>query len=156
MKGELYLGTEISCPSCGSNDQVQRVAMAHAQSTSVVYDEKNRAVGTQKTAAGVMLSPPIPKKMWWRWVLTVWAGLTTVSAIASVGTQPPVAILFVIVMIAITGLLYFRLVKPTRRYNSTVYAQQYAEWQNSWVCLKCGTLFNPQADGSKVAAARNN
>lgn len=150
------MGIEISCPSCGSSDQVQRVAMAHAQSTSVMYNEKNRAVGTQRTAAGVMLSPPIPKKMWWRWALTIWSGLATFSSITTVLTQPPIAILIVIALIAITGLLYFKLVKSAKRYNATVYAHQFAEWQNSWVCLKCGTLFNPQVSAEEVAATQNN
>lgn len=135
------MSAQLACPVC-QNDHVQRVAMAHAQSTSVVFDHRNRATGVQQTAMGVALSPPKPRRMWWRWLITLYFVVDTIGAIPMVIVHPAAIIgLILVAVLAIVG--YKFLVASGRKYNETVYAAEKARWEKLWLCSKCGNVFEP-------------
>lgn len=133
------MSVNIACPSCQS-DNVQRVAMAHAQNTSVVFDHRNRAAGVQQTAMGIALSPPKPRKMWWRWLITAYFGVATIASI-------PMAVFHVgaligLIIVAVLAVLGYKfLVVRARKYNDTVYADEKARWDRAWLCSRCGSVF---------------
>ena len=133
------MGAMIACPTC-SNENIQRVAIAHAQSTSVVYDHRNRAVGVQQTGTGVALAPPRPRRMWWRWLITGYFAVDVVASIP-ISIVHPLVFLGLIIVAALAFLGYKFLVVPGQKYNQTVYAEQKAQWDRAWVCTKCGNVF---------------
>lgn len=133
------MSVNIACPECQS-DNVQRVAMAHAQNTSVVYDHRNRAAGVQQTAMGIALSPPKPRKMWWRWLITGYFGIDTIAAIPMSIAHPP-AVIGLVVVLVLSLLGYKFLVAPAKKYNDTVYADEKAHWDRAWLCSRCGSVF---------------
>lgn len=135
------MSVNLACPSCQS-DNIQRVAMAHAQSTSVVFDHRNRATGVQQMAMGVALSPPKSRKMWWRWLITLYFVVDTIGAIPMVIIHPAAIIgLILVAVLAVLG--YKFLVIPGRKYNDTVYAEEQARWDRAWLCSRCGAVFEP-------------
>ena len=131
----------MMCPNCNS-ENVQSVAMAYGESGSVVYDKHNRQVGTQRTATGMMLQPPKPRAMWWRWVITVYFGFDTIYAlIASV--MHPAAIVALVIVAVLTFVSYRYLVKPAKAYNSSTHLSNMQQWQQTWLCKACGNMFAP-------------
>ena len=141
---------DIVCTACGSQ-QVQRVALAHAQSTSVVYDKRGKAAGLQKTATGVALAPPTKRRMAWRWglfFLFLFTSITYLSqifqAIFSGGAAVVITIVAEIAYIVATYAVWRYVVSAGRRYNSVVYPIEIEKWERMWVCHQCGTLFDPE------------
>ena len=141
---------DIVCTACGSQ-QVQRVALAHAQSTSIVYDGRGKASALQKTATGVALAPPTKRRMVWRWglfLLFLFTSITylaqIIQAIFSRGAAVVITIVAEIAYIVATYAVWRYVVSAGRRYNSVVYPTEMARWERMWVCHQCGSIFDPE------------
>jgi hypothetical protein len=132
----------VVCPNCGS-EQVQTVALAHAQNTSVVYDSRGRASGIRKTASGVMLEPPTKRRVWWRWFLFVGFVLGIFySLIGGLFTGEIGAWISMVIDAALAYLVHRFVLKPARRYNREVFPAELEKWERSWTCNQCGVVFD--------------
>ncbi len=157
-------GRDYSCPECGS-DKIVGLPVLYASGTSrtellsaYVGTKENYGViptfGTTQTLAAKQLAPPSKKRsqfvgfsilglmlMLLFPMLAVivfhdqpqWAGM---DSFFTLGFAAVVGLL-----VGIIGAIWSR--KSALAYNETVWRPLYQEWQASFLCERCGTVFRP-------------
>ena len=154
---------DLRCPKCNSTD-LKKVSLAYEEGLFRTEGRTRlRAVavgssgpdlvvgrattrGTEKSALSKLLSPPVrwpySKLVFWSVLVSVCGGwlvfyvntitknATTVVSPALTGYALVAAVLAIIVVLVV-------------RHNLRVYPKRFAEWGRSFICQRCGTLFEP-------------
>ncbi len=162
------------CPKCGSN-QTQSVPMAYACGSS---SGSTRGGGVVFAGGDIMpvpmmtktksqtdfaksLAPPTPAKdnTGWTAVLLVVCLTFLVPIAVMINSSVGCWIVGVLAGLLICGAAFViaMQLRRVRTYNRQVHPVAMAKWQNSWVCLQCGSRFYPPGidhDESATARAR--
>lgn len=152
---------DLRCPKCNSTD-LKKVSLAYEEGLFRSEGRTRlRAVavgsggpdlvvgraatqGTQQSALSKKMTPPVKwsylKVTGWFVLLFVCVGwlvfyVNTVTTNSSTVSSPPLTF-FVLISAAIFALIMLLV----RRHNHTAYAQRYAQWDQSFICQRCGTL----------------
>ena len=152
---------DLRCPKCNSTD-LKKVSLAHEE--GLLRSEgrtRLRAVvagsggpdlvvaratthGTQQSALSKKLTPPVKwsylKVIGWSVLVFVCASwlvfyVNTVTTNATTVSSAPLT-LFALISGAIFALLLFLV----WRHNHSSYQTQYAQWDESFICERCGTV----------------
>ena len=159
---------DLRCPKCNSTD-LKKVSLAYEE--GVLRNEGRARVrtvvvgsggpdlvvgrattrGTEQSALSKKLTPPVKwsylKIIGWSVLLFVCVGwlvfyVNTVTTNATTVSSPPLKI-FALISGAIFALLLFLI----WRHNHSTYGRQYAEWERSFLCQRCGAV-NQQRVGT--------
>jgi uncharacterized integral membrane protein len=152
---------DLRCPKCNSND-LKKLSLAHEEGLfrsegrtrlrAVVAGSGGpdlvvaRATthGTQQSALSKKLAPPVKwsylKVIGWSLLVFLSAGwlvfyVNSVTTNATTVSSAPLT-LFALISGAIFALLLFLV----WRHNHSSYQTQYAQWDNSFICERCGTV----------------
>ena len=152
---------DLRCPKCNSTD-LKKVSLAHQEglfrnegrtrlrAVAVGSGGPDLVVGratTQGTGQSVLskkLTPPVKwsylKVIGWSVLVFLCAGwlvfyVNTVTTNATTVSSAPLTF-FALISGAIFALLLFL----TRRHNHSIYQTQYAQWDKSFICERCGTV----------------
>ena len=152
---------DLLCPKCNSTD-LKKVSLAHQEGlfrsegrtrlSAVVAGSGGpdlvvgRATtrGTQQSALSKKLTPPLKwsylKVIGWSVLVFLSAGwlvfyINSVTTKATTVSSAPLT-LFALIYAAILALLLFLV----WRHNHSSYQTQYAEWDKSFICERCGTV----------------
>jgi len=152
---------DLRCPKCNSTDlkkvslayeeglfrsegrtRLRAVAVGSGGPDLVVGRATTR--GTEKSALSKKLTPPVKwsnlKVIGWFVLVFLFAGwlvfyVNTVTTNATTVSSAPLT-LFVLISSGIFALLLFLV----WRHNHSAYAQEYARWDRTFICSRCGTV----------------
>jgi hypothetical protein len=150
---------DLGCPNCKSTD-LKRVSLAYEEG---LYRVNTRArlsgvfigsggpdmvvgrastKGFRQTELSKRLSPPAK---WSYLKLIAWGGIISVVALVAyanhvMASPPPVSVLPVqIYAVLFSGAFSFLFVL-FRRHNRSTYPREYAQWNRSFMCERCGAV----------------
>lgn len=141
------------CPNCGS-DNIVRFSVAYRNGTSDIDTTTNtggvgfagghlgiggasgHTTGTQMTQLAQEVAPP--KKM--GYVAPIVIGIVVGFIVAALCDHISTNLEFV-GLIAFAAVVYFLGYKKAYLYNRDTYPQLMAQWNQSWLCMKCGHKF---------------
>ena len=150
---------DLRCLNCNSTD-LKKVSLAHQEGTyHIDARSKIRGLlfagggpgilvgrlttrGSQQSALAKRLSPPSK----WSYVkLVMWSGAVTLIALViyvqHVMSSPvPASSLPVKLYAVFAPIVLLLLIGTVWRHNHSIYQQKYAEWNESFVCKRCGTV----------------
>ena len=152
---------DLRCPKCSSTD-LKKVSLAYQEGLFHVNTRTRmlgllfasggpdimlgRATtrGVQQTALSKSLGPPTK---WSYLKLVLWsAAISFVALIAYVRvvmtSPPPVSSLPVKIYFAVAPLVFIFLLVSIWRHNHATYQRQFAEWDRSYTCQRCGAVFS--------------
>jgi hypothetical protein len=150
---------DLRCPKCNSNN-LKKISLAYQEGTQHV-DMRSRVRGLlfvggrpgvfvggattrgpQQSALSKRLCPPSK----WSYVkLVLWSGVVTLIAliiyVQHVMSSPvPASSLPVKLYVAFAPVVFLLLVGTTWRHNHSTYRENYAQWNESFICERCGTV----------------
>ena len=152
---------DLRCPKCNSTD-LKKVSLAYQEGLSQTQGRTRlRAVavggggpdlvmgrattrGSQQSAFSKQLSPPVKwsylKVIGWSVLVFLFAGwlvfyVNTVTTNATTVSSASLTF-FALISGAIFALLLFL----ASRHNHSIYQAQYAQWDKSFICERCGTV----------------
>jgi hypothetical protein len=155
---------ELRCPKCNSTD-LKKVSLAHEDGlfrTEAKTRMRAAVVGgsgadlivgrasTRGVHESVLAKKLRPPTKWSYRKLCVWSALlflcggwlifyvNTVAKNASSVVSP---VLTTYALIA--GVVFVLILGVALRHNHLVYAKRFAEWHRSFMCQRCGSLFDP-------------
>ena len=153
---------DLRCPDCKSTD-LKKVSLAYQEGlyrldtctrlTAVLIGSggpdmvagRARTKGFRQTELSRILSPP---RKWSYLKLVLWSGTFTLGALVAyvnhvMASPPPVSALpveiYAVVFsaaIVVVGCLFLK-------HNHGTYSRQYAQWNRSFICLRCGSVIQP-------------
>src|SRR5215469_3133654 len=150
---------DLRCPKCNSTD-LKKVSLAYQEGTFHINTRTGirgllfagggpgllvggaATRGSQQSALPKRLSPPSK----WSYVkLVLWSGVVTLIALFLyvqhvMSSPPPVSSLPVKLYAVFGPVLLLLLVGIVWRHNHSTYRQKYAEWDESFVCERCGAV----------------
>jgi hypothetical protein len=150
---------DLRCPKCNSSD-LKKVPLAHQEGTyHIDARSKMRGLlfagggpdilvgrtttrGKQQSAFSKRHSPPTK----WSYVkLVLWSGVVTLIALViyvqHVMSSPvPASSLPVKLYVIFAPVVLLLLVGIVWRHNGSTYEQEYAKWNESFICGRCGTV----------------
>ena len=150
---------DLRCPKCNSTD-LKKVSLAHQEGRfrvdtrtrlhGVIVGEGGPDVvvgrattrGIQQTELSKHLSPPAK---WSYKKLVLWFAIVSFIALVvyvrSVMSGPvPASSLPVKLYVIFAPVVLLLLVGTVWRHNHSTYQQKYAEWNQSFICQRCGTV----------------
>jgi hypothetical protein len=150
---------DLHCPKCNSTD-LKKVSLAYqeglfrvatrtrmlgflfASGGADVMVGRATTTGVQQSALSKSLAPP---SKWSYLKLILWtAAISFVALVAYVRvvmtSPPPVSSLPVKLYVAIGPLVFIFLFISIWRHNHSGYQRQYAQWNRSFICERCGTV----------------
>jgi hypothetical protein len=150
---------DLRCPKCNSNN-LKKVSLAYQDGTYRV-DTRSRirgllfagggpdilvaratTRGSQQSALSKRLSPPF---RWSYMKLILWSGVATLIALViyvqHVMSSPvPASSLPVKLYAVFAPVAFLLLVGTVWRHNHSTYQQSYTQWNESFICERCGTV----------------
>ena len=150
---------DLRCPKCSSTD-LKKVSLAYQEGLFHV-DTRTRMLGflfasggpdvmvgratttgNQQSALSKSLVPPTK---WSYLKLILWsAGISFVALVAYVRvamtSPPPVSSLPVKIYAVVAPLVFIFLFFSIWRHNHSTYRQKYSQWNDSFICERCGTV----------------
>ena len=98
--------------------------------------------GVQQTALSKSLVPPTK---WSYLKLILWSGVISFVALIAyvrvvMTSPPPVSSLPVKIYFAVAPLMFILLFVSIWRHNHSSYQRQYTQWDQSFICERCGTV----------------
>ena len=153
------LSVELQCPKCGSID-LKKVSLVYQDGLSQVktstrmggfvlgqngpglFIGRGKARGVQQTGLSTALNPPSK----WSYIrLAGWAfAVSCASLLAYIvfasASTPPVSTLPVKLYVFLAPVAFVVLTVLFWRHNHLVYPHQYAEWDRSFLCQRCGAV----------------
>ena len=98
--------------------------------------------GVQQTALSKSLVPPTK---WSYLKLILWSGAISFVALVAyvrvvMTSAPPVSSLPVKIYVAVAPLVFIFFLVSIWRHNHSSYERQYAQWNESFICQRCGTV----------------
>jgi len=153
---------DLRCPKCNSSD-LKKVSLGYQEG---LFHSKARTrirgvlvgsggpdiilgtsatKGRHQTALSMRLSPP---KKWSYVKLIVWFAVLSFVALvvyihSVMGSSSTASALPVKLYGLIASCVFVFLVLLTWRHNHLTYARQYAQWDRSFVCERCGAVSQP-------------
>ena len=131
------MAEKFVCPKCGSSD-IQRCSVIY-QSGTVGHSYTSRSgdynvetSGTESTALAQSVAPPAKKE-------THWGGMIVLGLIGAECFIEDFWILGIIFALAAIGLFMGN--QEASDYNDKQWPRDYKDWQNSWLCHRCGHYF---------------
>lgn len=155
----------LHCPTCNSTD-VRTLAAAYAagttdfQATSVYIGTKGArgiapTFGRTQTVQARLAKPPRPKE----WTIFGWLFLWAIGGFAALlvcafldanlDSAFPFVFLVCFVLAIVSSILNYNRAKE---YNENVYPQEIQRWENSFVCDRCLTVFEPPRPSQLITA----
>ena len=158
-------GVDLRCPNC-NGAELKKVSLAY-QEGLIRVDTRTRLRGVvvgqggpdvvvgrattrghEQTALSRTLSPPLK---WSYLKLIVWSSVLSlvalVSYVRSVMSSPgPASSLPVKLYAVVFPLVFLFLVTLFWRHNHSTYSREYAEWNRSFLCERCGTVSQHGSD----------
>jgi len=144
---------KFRCTSCGS-DQVIRAEMVYMQGTSrgsfgglgIGGDGELGVFGGGTTTSSALATRMAPPKRRGRGglVAMIFCGLLALFfGLGFLGSEygERSALFMMFVLFAALAALGFAADGPNRKYNSTRYSSDYAQWKRTWCCMRCGLKF---------------
>jgi len=150
---------DLRCPKCNSTD-LKKVSLVHQEGTYHI-DMRSRmrgllfagggpdilvgrttTRGSQQSALSKRLSPPSK----WSYVkLVLWSGFVTLIALVlyvqHVMSSPvPASSLPVKLYVVFAPVVLLLLLGIVWRHNHSTYQQKYTQWNESFICERCGTV----------------
>ena len=150
---------DLRCPKCNSTN-LKRVSLAYQEGTYHI-DARSRmrglllvgggpgilvgrtsTRGSQQSALSKRLSPPTK----WSYVkLAAWSGAVTLIALVLyvqhvMASPVPASSLPVKLYVVFAPLVLSLLVGIVWRHNHSSYQQKYAQWDQSFICERCGMV----------------
>ena len=150
---------DLRCPKCNSNN-LKKVSLAYQEGTYRI-DTRSRmrgllfagggpdilvgrttTRGTQQSALSKRLSPPSK----WSYVkLVLWSAVVTLIALINyvqhvMSSPVPASSLPVKLYVALAPVLFVLLVGIVWRHNHSTYEQNFVQWNESFICERCGTV----------------
>jgi len=153
---------DLRCPKCNSSN-LKKVSLVHQEGTyHIAARSKIRGLlfagggpgilvgrlttrGSQQSALSKHLSPPSK----WSYVkLVLWSGVVTLIALVvyvqHVMSSPvPASSLPVKLYVVFAPIVLLLLLGIVWRHNHSAYEQKYARWNESYICERCETVFEP-------------
>src|SRR5258707_4053128 len=150
---------DLRCPKCSSTE-LKKVSLAYQEGLFHV-DTRTRMLGLlfasggpdvmvgRATTSGVQQSALskslVPPTKWSYMKLILWsAAISFVALLAYVRvvmtSPPPVSSLPVKIYAVVAPLVFIFLFILTLRHNHSTYQQKYAQWNESFICERCGTV----------------
>ncbi len=150
---------DLHCPKCNSTD-LKKVSLAYQEGTYNI-DTRSRirgllfagggpdvlvgratTRGSQQSALSKRLSPP---SKWSYMKLVLWSGVVTLTAliiyVQHVMSSPvPASSLPAKLYVVFAPVVFLLLVAIIWRHNHSTYQQKYAQWNESFICERCGTV----------------
>jgi hypothetical protein len=150
---------DLRCPKCGRTD-LKKVSLVYQEGLFRV-DTRTRMLGflfagggpdvmvgratttgVQKSALSKSLVPPTK---WSYLKLILWsAAISLVALVAYVrvvmSSPPPVSSFPVKIYAAVAPVAFLFLFATIWRHNHSAYQQKYAQWNESHICERCGTV----------------
>src|SRR5215470_11647496 len=150
---------DLRCPKCNSTD-LKKVSLAYQEGTYHIHARtgirgllfagggpgvlvgRTTTRGSQQSALSKRLSPP---SKWSYAKLVLWSGVVTLIALflyaQHVMTSPsPVSSLPVKLYVGFAPVVLLLLLGIVWRHNHSTYLREYAEWDASFICERCGTV----------------
>jgi hypothetical protein len=150
---------DLRCPKCNSNN-LKSLSLAYQEGTYHI-DARSRmrglllagggpgvlvgrtsTRGSQQSALSKRLSPPTK----WSYVkLVAWSGVVTLIALVIyvqhvMASPVPASSLPAKLYVLFAPFIFLFLVAIIWRHNHLTYQQQYAQWNESFICERCGTV----------------
>lgn len=150
---------DLRCPKCSSTD-LKKVSLAYQEGLFRV-DTRTRMLGflfasggpdvmvgrattsgVQQSALSKSLAPPTK---WSYLKLVLWSATISFVALVSyvrvvMTSPPPVSSLPVKIYVAVAPLMFIFLFVSIWRHNHSTYRQKLSEWNEAFVCERCGTV----------------
>ncbi len=150
---------DLRCPKCNSSN-LKKVSLVHQEGTyHIAARSKIRGLlfagggpgilvgrlttrGSQQSALSKHLSPPSK----WSYVkLVLWSGVVTLIALVvyvqHVMSSPvPASSLPVKLYVVFAPIVLLLLLGIVWRHNHSAYEQKYSQWNESYICERCGTV----------------
>ena len=150
---------DLRCPKCSSTD-LKKVSLAYQEGLFHV-DTRTRMLGllfasggpdvmvgrattrgVQQTALSKSLVPPTK---WSYLKLILWSGAISFVALVAyvrvvMTSAPPVSSLPVKVYFAVAPLVFIFFLVSIWRHNHSSYYCQYSQWDQSFICERCGSV----------------
>jgi hypothetical protein len=150
---------DLRCPKCNSNN-LKKVSLAYQEGTYHINTRgrmrglrfagggpdilvgRTTTGGSQQSALSKRLSPPSK----WSYVkLVLWSGVATFIALILyvqhvMSSSVPASSLPVRLYLIFAPVVLLLLVGIVWRHNGSTYEQKYAQWNESFVCGRCGTV----------------
>ena len=150
---------DLQCPRCKSTD-LKRVSLAYQEGLYRVDTRtrlsgvligsggpdmvvgRARTKGVRQTELSMRLSPP---SKWSYLKLIVWGGIISVVALVAyvnhvMASPPPVSVLPVQIYAVLFSGAFIFLFILFWRHNRSTYPREYAQWNRSFVCERCGAV----------------
>jgi hypothetical protein len=150
---------DLRCPKCSSTD-LKKVSLAYQEGLFHV-DARTRMLGLlfasggpdvmvgRATTRGVQQSALskslVPPTKWSYLKLILWSA--AISFLALIGyvrvvmtSPPPVSSLPVKIYFAVAPLAFIFLFVSIWRHNHSTYRQKYSQWNESYICKRCGNV----------------
>ena len=150
---------DLRCPKCSSTD-LKKVSLAYQEGLFRV-DTRTRMLGLlfasggpdvmvgRATTRGVQQSALskslVPPTKWSYLKLILWSAAISFVALVTyvrvvMTSPPPVSSLPVKIYAVVAPLVFLCLVVSIWRHNHSGYQRQYAEWDQSFICERCGAV----------------
>jgi len=150
---------ELRCPKCNSSD-LKKASLAYKEGIYHIATRsrirgllfagggpnvlvgRTTTRGSEQSALSKRLSPPSK----WSYVkLVLWSGVLTFIALVLyvqhvMSSSVPASSLPVKVYVISAPVVLFLLVGIVWRHNHLTYEQRYAQWNESFICQRCGTV----------------
>lgn len=160
---------DLRCPNCNSQD-MKKVSVVYEEGVSRTKEQTRlRALlfgdegpnvilgsavtnGTRETELSKSLRPP---KKWSYGKLLLWAGFVSVISLIFyihfvMSSSATVSGLSAVVFGAIGLGVFVVLLLSVWRHNHLVYPRQYAEWDRSFICQRCGGVSQHGLPGTSL------
>jgi hypothetical protein len=150
---------DLRCPKCNSNS-LKKVSLAYQEGTCHI-DTRSRmrgllfagggpdvligrttTLGSQQSALSKRLSPPTR----WSYVKPVgWSGVVTLIALVLyvqhvMASPVPASSLPVKLYVVFAPVVLLLLLGIVWRHNHSTYEEEYARWNESFICKRCGAV----------------
>ena len=150
---------DLRCPKCSSTD-LKKVSLAYQEGLFHV-DTRTRMLGFlfasggpdvmvgRATTTGVQQSALskslVPPTKWSYLKLILWSVVISFVALVAyvrvvMTSPPPVSSLPVKIYVVVAPLMFIFLFVSIWRHNHSTYRQKYSQWNDSYVCNRCGTV----------------
>ena len=136
--------SKFKCPKCGSGD-IQKCEMIYMNgtvnhsSTTTVGNYESETSSQASTSLAQSVAPPTKKETYW--TATIIAGVITAFAGDAVLNHFQTARLVIAIIAGLFTWACYSMTQEANEYNEKQYPIEYENWQNSYVCFRCGNRF---------------
>src|SRR5215472_5804128 len=150
---------DLRCPKCNSTD-LKKVSLAYQEGTYQIHTRtgirgllfagggpgvlvgRTTTRGSQQSVLSERLSPP---SKWSYAKLVLWSAVVTLIALFLyaqhvMSSPPPVSSLPVKLYAVFAPVVLLLLGGIVWRHNHSTYRQKYSQWDESFICERCGTV----------------